>query len=78
MRNACWIVVLLGLASPAAWAGDYRDFPAPEPYPFERSQLTRKQIVLPPYDQPFGVRVYSTPPQGPCYNVPPYAVIVPY
>ncbi len=78
MRHALLATILLGVAAPPALANEYGDFPAPVPYPFQRSTLTGQAIAISPYDQPFGVRVYTTPQHQPFYNVPPYAVIVPY
>ena len=72
------IVVLVG-ATASAEVQQYTEFPAPTPfYPVERSTLTGRAVIIPPYAQPFPVRVYSTPPQQPYYNVPPYAVVAPY
>lgn len=72
------LMLAAGCVAPAA-AQQYLEFPAPTPgYPFQRSVLTGRAVVIPPYDRPFPVRVYSTPPQSPYYNVPPYAVVSPY
>ncbi len=69
---------LAGLIAQAA-AQQYPNYPAPTPdYPFQRSFLTGQVVVVPPYRQPFPVRVYTTPPTQPYYNVPPYAVVAPY
>ena len=63
----------------SAMAQGYTEYPAPTPgYPFQRSFLTGQAVVIPPYDRPFPVRVYTTPPSPPYYNVPPYAVAAPY
>ena len=66
------------LAAPPVLAGPYAEYPAPVDYPFQRSTLTPRRIVIAPYDEPFRVRIYTTPPQQPFYNVPPYGVITPY
>lgn len=72
------LALALGCIAPAA-AQHYIEFPAPTPgYPFQRSVLTGRAVVIPPYDRAFPVRVYTTPPQPPYYNVPPYAVVAPY
>lgn len=72
------MVTAVGAAVPA-YAGEYAEFPAPTPfYPFKRSALTGRAVVIPPYRRVFPVRVYTTPPQPPYYNVPPYAVVAPY
>ena len=72
------LALAVGCVVPAA-AQQYLEYPAPTPgYPFGRSALTGRAVVVPPYDRPFPVRVYSTPPQQPYYNVPPYAVVSPY
>ena len=75
MRNLIAIGMLC--ASSVAHCEPYRDFPAPDPYPFQRSLLTGERVVIPPYDHAFAVRVYNTPQHEPYYNVPPYAVVVP-
>ena len=68
----------IALAGSAAAQG-YGEYPAPMPgYPFQRSTLTDRRVFIPPYRRPFRVRVYTTPPRQPFYNVPPYAVISPY
>ncbi len=80
MLNKIAVAAALGLAwmSPAL-AQQYGDYPAPTPdYPFQRSFLTGNAVVIPPYDTVFPVRVYTTPPTPPYYNVPPYAVAAPY
>ena len=71
---------LLGVAAIVAPAlAENIEYPAPTPhYPFQRSILTRRLVVIPPYRRPFRVRLYSTPQQQPYYNVPPYRVITPY
>ena len=62
-----------------ACAQQYLEYPVPTPgYPFQRSVLTGRAVIIPPYDRPFPVRAYTTPPKPPYYNVPPYAVVVPY
>lgn len=67
------------VCSVSANAQDYPEYPAPTPlYPFQRSVLTGRAVFIPPYRRPFPVRVYTTPPRPPYYNVPPYAVIAPY
>ncbi len=72
------LALAAGCVAPAA-AQQYLEYPAPTPgYPFPRSVPTGRAVVIPPYEKPFPVRVYSTPPRQPYYNVPPYAVISPY
>ena len=66
------------LAAAPAVAGPYAEYPAPTDYPFQRSVLTPRRVVIPPYEEPFRVRVYTTPPQQPFTNVPAYGVITPY
>ncbi len=79
MKTAIAAAALAVLVAAPALAGDYIEFPAPTPhYPFRRSTLTGRAVVIPPYRTPFPIRVYTTPPQPPYYNVPPYAVISPY
>ena len=69
---------LLALAGSAAAQG-YTEYPAPMPGDrLPRSTLTGQAVVIPPYRRPFPVRVYTTPPRQPYYNVPPYAVVSPY
>ena len=69
---------MTGLIARAS-AQDYPQYPAATPgYPFQRSFLTGQAVVIPPYERPFPVRVYTTPPTQPYYNVPPYAVVAPY
>ena len=71
-------VFIAACASPVA-AYDYTEYAAPTPfYPFQRSFLSGQAVVIPPYHRSFPVRIYTTPPQQPYYNVPPYAVISPY
>ncbi len=75
---------ILGASVCAAMAGqaaaqDYPQVPAPAlGYPFQQSFLTGQAVVIPPYRRLFPVRVYTTPPTQPYYNVPPYPVIAPY
>ena len=72
------LALVVGCAAPAC-AKQYLEHPAPTPgYPFQRSVLTGRAVIIPPDDRLFPVRVYSTPPQQPYYNVPPYAVVAPY
>ncbi len=72
------IICFAACAMPAL-ADDYKEYPGPTPfYPFQRSFLTGHAVVIPPYHRRFPIRVYTTPPQPPYYNVPPYAVIAPY
>ena len=72
------LALMAGCVAPAT-AQDYLEYPAPTPgYPFQRSVLTGRAVVIPPYERPFPVRVYTTPPRQPYYNVPPYAVVSPY
>ena len=78
MRRIVMIGLLAGLGPAAALANPYSEFPAPEAYPLQRSVLTPQRVIIVPYEQPFAVRVYSTPPQQPFHNVPPYAVVTPY
>ncbi len=69
----------VGVQVGQALAQDYPGYPAPTPgYPFQRSFLTGRAVLIPPYRHPFPVRVYTTPPTQPYYNVPPYAVVAPY
>lgn len=78
IKTLSTIACLAACAVPAT-ADDYKEYPAPTPfYPFQRSVLTGHAVVIPPYRRPFPIRVYTTPPQQPYYNVPPYAVISPY
>ena len=71
--------VVLAAGTLPGLAEQYQEYPAPMPfYPFQRSALTGRFVFIPPYSRPFPVRVYTTPPQPPFYNVPPYAVISPY
>lgn len=77
---SCTVLASAGLLSPgltaSAWADDYIEYPADlHGYPFQRSYLTGRAICIPPYRRPFPVRIYTTPPQPPYYNAPPYAVI---
>jgi hypothetical protein len=61
-----------------AHAEDYGQYPAPVPFaPLPQSTLTRDLVIVPPYG-PLPIRVYTTPPNGPFYNVPPYRVLAPY
>ena len=63
----------------SAEAQQYRAYPAPTPsYPCQRSVRTGRAVAIAPYERPFPLRVYSTPPHQPYYNVPPYAVVAPY
>ena len=79
MRQTLALVGLALLVAGPALAEDFHEFPAPTPgYPFQRSTLTGRAVIIPPYRRPFPIRVYTTPPQQPFYNVPPYAVISPY
>lgn len=72
------ILAISALVGPAL-AEEYIEYPAPTPfYPFQRSTLTGEAVLIPPYDRPFPIRVYTTPQQQPYYNVPPYAVVAPY
>ncbi len=71
--------IMAAIAAIPALASDYLEYPAPIPhYPFQRSHRTGQVVVIPPYRVPFVVRVFTTPPQPPYYNVPPYAVVAPY
>lgn len=72
-------VSIAPLAIGQAMASDYNEYPAPAPgYPFQRSVLSGRAVVIPPYRHVFPIRIYATPQQQPYYNVPPYAVISPY
>lgn len=70
------MVAAVTLAAPAR-AGNI-EYPAYVPYPFHRSHKTRRIVRIIPYDQPFHVRVFTTPQQPPYYNVPAYRVISPF
>lgn len=79
MRKTLLGLALAAVCAAPACAQQYNEYPAPTPgYPFQRSVLTGRAVVIPPYPRLFPVRVYTTPPQPPYYNVPPYAVIAPY
>ena len=79
MRTSLLAMALTVSCAAQAAAQQYLEIPAPTPgYPFQRSVLTGRAVVIPPYDRPFPVRVYTTPPRSPYYNVPPYAVVSPY
>ena len=78
MRRVVMAGLLVAASPAAAAAGSYGEFPAPQDYPFRRSILTRPRVLIRSYEQAFRVRIYTTPPQQPFYNVPPYAVITPY
>lgn len=78
MRSFLASMAVIVCAAPAC-GQDYPEYPAPTPlYPFQRSTLTGRAVVIPPYRRPFPIRVYTTPPRPPYYNVPPYAVVAPY
>ena len=78
-RSAVLLAATMSMLAGSALAQAYNEFPAPIPhYPFNRSFRTGQVVGIPPYRHPFVVRVYTTPPQQPYYNVPPYAVIAPY
>ncbi len=79
MRTSLLGLALMVISVAPAYAQQDLEYSAPTPgYPFQRSVLTGRAVIIPPYDRPFPVRVYSTPPQPPYYNVPPYAVVAPY
>ncbi len=78
MLRLMFAAVVIGALPASASADSYIEYPAPEAYPLQRSTLTPEAVVIPPYDQAFRVRVYTTPPRQPFYNLPPYAVITPY
>ena len=79
MILAVSILAAMGVLLGQADAQTYPEYPAPTPgYPFQRSFLTGRAVIIPPYRYPFPVRVYTTPPTQPYYNVPPYAVVSPY
>lgn len=66
-----------GLAYPA-YAQEHGGLPAPTPFaPFPSSVRTPEFVIVPPFG-PLPVRIYTTPSQGPFYNVPPYRVVAPY
>lgn len=77
--NAFIIAILVGAAAAVpAYAEDYGQYQAPVTFAaFPQSYLSGEQVILPPYG-PLPVRIYTTPPNGPFYNVPPYRVIAPY
>ena len=79
MKTLCLgFLAAAALVAPAIAADNYQ-YPAPTPhYPFQRSFLKRRVVIVPPYAHPFRIRVYTTPQQQPYYNVPPYPVISPY
>ncbi|WP_158808219.1 hypothetical protein [Beijerinckia sp. L45] len=71
------ILATAAVAAPAC-AEDYGQYPAPVPFAsLPQSRLTGDVVIMPPYG-PLPVRVYTTPPNAPFYNVPPYRVIAPY
>lgn len=74
------LLAAIALFAPsAAAAQNYTQFPAPIPWQrAQHSYLSGAAVVIPPYPCPFPIRVYTTPPQPPYYNVPPYAVVAPY
>ena len=71
-------LLLTALAAIPAAAETYIEFPAPTPYPFQRSYRTGRLYVIPPYRHLFVQRVFTTPPEQPLYNVPPYSVVAPF
>jgi hypothetical protein len=77
--KALIIATLAGAAcSVPAFAEDYGQYPAPIPFAtLPQSYPTGDVVIVPPYG-PLPIRVYTTPPNGPFYNVPPYRVIAPY
>lgn len=79
MKAICTAAFLcLGLTVPAL-ANDYIEFPVEaQAQAIRRSYPTRQAVIIPPYRHVFPVRVYTTPPQPPYYNVPPYSVVAPY
>jgi len=78
MKSLCLGLAVAAMLVVPAMAENI-EYPAPTPfYPFQRSMLTRRIVIVPPYRYPFRVRVYTTPQQQPYYNVPPYPVISPY
>ena len=78
MRNIVIAIVAATAVAAPACAEDYGQYPAPIPYaPLPQSYLTGDVVIVPPYG-PLPVRFYTTPPNGPFYNVPPYRVIAPY
>ena len=78
MRRLLLVGLLSGATGSAALASPYGQYPAPVDYPLQRSMLTPRRVVIMPYVEPFRVRVYTTPPTPPYYDVPPYAVAAPY
>lgn len=79
MKPSMLVLAAVAALGAPAFAQGYPEYPAPTPfYPFQRSTLTGRAVIIPPYRRPFPVRIYTTPPKPPYYNVPPYAVIAPY
>ena len=79
MKSMLLVLAALIASTVAATAQDYGEYPAPMPgHRLPRSRLTGHSVFIPPYRRPFPIRVYTTPPRQPYYNVPPYAVIAPY
>lgn len=79
MKTLCLgALTCVALVAPAL-ANEYIEYPVNRPgYPFQRSYLSGQAVGIPPYPCPFPVRIYTTPPQQPYYNVPPYPVVAPY
>ncbi len=74
---AAALFAVTALAAPLQ-AADRGQLPAPTPYTtFPHSFRTAEFVHVPPYGL-LPVRVYTTPPLGPFYNVPPYKVVAPY
>jgi hypothetical protein len=79
LAAATCALLAIPAVAPSASADENIEYPATRPnYPFQRSRLTGRAVVIPPYRHVFPIRVFSTPQQPPYYNVPPYAVISPY
>jgi hypothetical protein len=74
------VIALMAVTAMVASANaeGYGQYPAPLPFaPLPQSYRNGEAVIVPPYG-PLPVRVYTTPPTGPFYNVPPYRVIAPY
>lgn len=78
MKAFAAILFAATIITTAVCAADYGQLPAPTPdAPFPASFLAGEYAVVPPYGA-LPVRIYTTPGQGPFYNVPPYRVVAPY
>ena len=79
IKTLCLTALACATLAAPAFAGADLEYPVARPnYPFQRSYLTRRLVVIPPYRHLFLVRIFTTPQREPYYNVPPYAVITPY